>query len=85
MLGFGRKTVTVPPFGGELRPAATVPQGTIERLGRKEFVIYLLLILALIMTMLNLGLGFLAQRKADATVFVADGSPFGCQVTELTQ
>lgn len=86
ILGLGKKkTIAIAPFGGELRPAVVAPQRAISGANAREFVIFLLLVIALVMTILNAGLGYLAQQRADATPYVADGSPFGCEVQEMRQ
>jgi hypothetical protein len=83
IIGFNRgHAIAVKPFGGELRPPAVPPRKAIARFAFFEFVIYLLLIVAITMTLMNIGLSYIAQRKADATPYVADGSPFGCLVSE---
>lgn len=85
-LGIGRgRKLAIEPFGGDLRPEVIAPQKAIAGFAFREFIIFLLLVIALVMSGMNLGLSFLAQRKADATPYVADGSPFGCQVEEMKQ
>lgn len=85
-LGFGRgRKLAIAPFGGDLRPEVIAPQRAIAGFALREFIIFLLLVIALVMSGMNLGLSYIAQRKADAIPYVADGSPFGCQVEEMRQ
>lgn len=84
--GFGKnKQIVIEPFGGELRPAVVAPQRAISSFAIREFIILLMLVIAIVMTILNVGLAFIAQSRADATPYVADGSPFGCEVQEMKQ
>ncbi|KPN62949.1 hypothetical protein SAMN04488527_13019 [Aliiroseovarius crassostreae] len=86
LFGLGKKKqVAVTPFGGELRPPVVAPQRAISGFAVREFIILLMLVIAIVLTILNVGLAFIAQSRADATPYVADGSPFGCEVQEMRQ
>jgi hypothetical protein len=84
---FGRKggKVAIAPFGGELRPAPLSPESAIRQMGVREFLVLLLLFIAITFTVLNIGLSLFAQYRAGSTVYVADGTPFGCEVEEIGQ
>jgi hypothetical protein len=77
--------VKIDPFGGDLREAPISPEQAIARMGVREFLILLLLCIAISLTLLNIGLSLVAQLKASSTVYVADGTPFGCEVQEVGQ
>lgn len=79
------RKISIPAFGGEIREPTISPQGVINGFGRTEFILLFLLILAISLSVLNVGLSLIAQHKADATPYVADGTPFGCQVVEMIQ
>lgn len=74
------EVLTVPPIGGEIRPATIIPSRVVQCLAKRETIIVLLIATAISLSFLNIMMVLLAGSRAKSIPYVADGSPFGCQV-----